>query len=97
DLYSGTDFVGRPAWFPDGRSLVATFVSRTENRGQLWFIDYPGSERHRFTNDLSTYGIDIDLTHDGQLLAGTLQHLNSHIFVAPESHLDQVRQLTFGE
>jgi len=97
DLYSGTDFIGRPAWFPDGRSLVVPFAAISEGRTQFWFVDYPSGERRRFTNDLSNYATDIDLTRDGQMLAGLEQRTVSHIFVAPREHLDQLRQITFGE
>jgi serine/threonine protein kinase len=97
DLYSGTDFIGRPAWFPDGRSLVVPFAAINEARTQFWFVDYPSGKRHRFTNDLSNYGNQIELTRDGQMLAGLQQHRFSHIFVAPKEHLEQLKQLTFGE
>jgi serine/threonine protein kinase len=97
DLVSGPDFIGRPAWFPDGRSLVVPFASLKEGRTQLWFVDYPGGERHRFTNDLSNYGASIDLTHDGQMLAGLVQHQISHIEIAPKDRPGQVKQITFGE
>jgi eukaryotic-like serine/threonine-protein kinase len=97
DLYSGTDFIGRPAWFPDGRSLVVPFVDIKENRSQFWFVDYPSGDRRRFTNDLSNYGVEIDVTRDGQMLAGLEQRLVSHIWIAPKDHLDQPKQVTFGE
>jgi len=97
DVFSGPDPIGRPAWFPDGRTLVVPFASLQEGRTQLWFVDYPGGERHRFTNDLSNYGGTIDLTHDGNNLAGLVQHQTSHIAIAPRDHLEQVQQITSGE
>ena len=97
DLFFGPNFIGRPVWFPDGRSLVVPFASLKEGRTQLWFVDYPGGERHRFTNDLSNYGASIDLTHDGQMLAGVIQHQISHIAVAPKDRPEQVKEITFGE
>src|SRR5262249_40947460 len=97
DILSGSDFIGRPVWLPDGRSLVVPFASFRESRTQLWFVDYPSGERHRFTNDLSNYGASIDLTHDGQMLTALLQHQISHIEIAPKERPEQVKQITFGE
>jgi eukaryotic-like serine/threonine-protein kinase len=97
DLYSGTDFAGRPAWLPDSRSLIVPFGNAKEGRTQLWFVDYPSGERRRFTNDLSNYGVEIDLTRGGEMLAGVEQRLISHVFVLPKAHMDQPRQITFGE
>ncbi|HXL21631.1 MAG TPA: protein kinase [Candidatus Dormibacteraeota bacterium] len=97
DLYSGSDFIGHPAWFPDGHSLVVPFAAIAENRMQLWFVDYPGGERRRFTNDLSDYGAGIDLTRDGAMLAALDQRHISHIWTAPQGHPDQTTQITFGE
>jgi serine/threonine protein kinase/Tol biopolymer transport system component len=97
DLYSGPDFVGRPAWLPDGRSLVVPFGAIAENRIQLWFVDYPDGERRRFTNDLSDYGPEINLTRDGRMLVALDERHVSHIWVAPQGRADRATQITFGE
>jgi serine/threonine protein kinase/Tol biopolymer transport system component len=97
DLYSGADFVGRSAWLPDGAGLLVPFGNVKAARTQLWLVDYPGGQRQRFTNDLSNYGVDITLTHDGQMLTAIEQRLNAHLFVSQRGHLDQARQITFGE
>ena len=97
NLYSGPDFVGRSMWFPDGRSLVVPFSSIVENRTQLWFVDYPSGERRRLTNDLSDYGVAIDLTRDGTILAALDQRLLAHIWIAPQGRSDQATQISSGE
>jgi len=97
NLYSGSDFVGRSMWFPDGRSLAVPFASIVENRTQLWSLDYPSGERRRFTNDLSDYSLAIDLTRDGAMLAALDQRLLAHIWIAPQGRSDQATQITSGE
>jgi hypothetical protein len=63
----------------------------------LWLVDYPSGEKHRLTNDLSNYGVNIDLTHDGQMLAALEQRQTSHIWVVPQGETGQARQITSGE
>ena len=98
ELYSGSEAVGQPAWLPDGRALLVPFDLPKENRTQLWLIDYPGGEKHRLTNDLSNYGVAIDLTRDGQRLVALEQRQTSHIWVVPAGPDGRGRkQITSGE
>jgi Tol biopolymer transport system component len=68
-LYSDPEFLGRPVWLPDGDSLLLPVGVPKEDRTQLWQVSYPSGERRRFTNDLSNYGANLDVTQDGQVLA----------------------------
>ena len=89
--------VGRAVWMPDGDSLVVPVSETPLGRRQLWSIDYPGGQRHRFTNDLSDYTPDLDLTHDGKMLAG-IQHTQvSDVWTVPAADSTQARQITSGE
>jgi eukaryotic-like serine/threonine-protein kinase len=89
--------VGRPVWMPDGSALVVTIQDDIQRRGQLWSVDYPSGELHRFTNDLSDYTGDLDITRDAKTLAG-IQHTRlSDVWTAPASDPLQLRQLTSGE
>jgi eukaryotic-like serine/threonine-protein kinase len=89
--------VGRPVWIPDGSALVVTIQDDIQRRGQLWSVDYPGGEMHRFTNDLSDYTGNLDITRDGKTLAG-IQHTRlSDVWIAPANDPLQLRQLTSGE
>jgi eukaryotic-like serine/threonine-protein kinase len=97
ELYSGSDPVGRPAWLPDGRALVVPFGLFRELRQQLMTVDYPGGERRRFTNDLTNYGFNIDLTRDGQMLVTIENRQIAHIWVLPQGQTAQARQITSGE
>lgn len=85
-------------WMPDGGSLVAPLTETTPvGRGQLWSIDYPSGQMHRFTNDLSDYTPGLDLTHDGKMLAG-IQHTRlSDVWTVPAADSAQARQITSGE
>jgi serine/threonine protein kinase/Tol biopolymer transport system component len=88
--------VGRPVWMPDGNALVASVGEGLLGRGQLWSIDYPGGEMHRFSNDLSDYTVDLDLTRDGKTLAGIQKTRVADVWIAPSSDTAQARQLTSG-
>jgi Tol biopolymer transport system component len=94
---SGGRFAGRALWMPDGNSLVASVAETTLGRGQLQSIDYPIGEMHRFTNDLADYAQDLDLTHDGKMLAAIQRIRVSDIWTAPAADLAQVRQITSGD
>ena len=97
ELYSGPQYVGRPAWLPDGESLLVPIGVPREHRTQLWLVSYPSGEKQRFTNDLSSYGVNIDLTRDGQMLVARETRQISHIWIAPQGQPAQARQITFGE
>jgi serine/threonine protein kinase len=97
EFYSGPQYVGRPAWLPDGQSLLAPIGVPREHRTQLWLLPYPSGEKQRFTNDLSSYGVNIDLTHDGKMLVARETRQISHLWIAPQGHTAQARQITFGE
>jgi WD40 repeat protein len=45
----GSKLVGRTVWMPDGDALLAPVRESTLGRSQLWSIDYPGGQMHRFT------------------------------------------------
>ena len=94
---SGGRLVGRAVWMPDGNSLVAPVAESTLGRSQLQSIDYPKGELHRFTNDLSDYDPDLDVTHDGKTLAAIQRTHTSDIWIAPAADSSQARQITSGE
>ncbi len=82
---------------PDGNSLIAPIGETTLGRDQLQSIDYPSGETHRFTNDLSDYSEDLDVTHDGRTLAAIQRTRLSEIWMTPATDLSQARQVTSGE
>jgi Tol biopolymer transport system component len=86
-----------PAWLPDGESLLAPIGVPREHRTQLWLFSYPSGDKQRFTNDLSSYGVNIDITHDGKMLVARETRQISHIWIAPQGHAAQAKQITFGE
>ena len=97
ELFSGAEFVGRPAWLPDGSSMLVPIGLLPEGRSQLWLVSYPSGEKRRFSNDLSDYGGTLELTKDGQMLVALENRRNSHIWMAPQGQAAQAKQLTSGE
>jgi eukaryotic-like serine/threonine-protein kinase len=95
-LFSGSEFIGRPLWLPDGDSLLVPMALPKENRTQLWQVLYPSGERRRFTNDLSNYSPYIDLTRDGRTLAALDQKQISNIWTAPAGKSGEAKQITSG-
>ena len=96
-LSSGGRLIGRAVWMPDGNFLIAPVAESTLGRAQLQSIDYPRGELHRFTNDLSDYDPDLDVTHDGKTLAAIQRTRSSDIWAAPAGDSSQARQITSGE
>ncbi len=90
----GDRSIGRPVWMPDGNALVASVSDA--GRGQLWSIDYPSGEMHRFSNDLSDYALDLDLTRDGKVLAGIQKTRIADAWIVAGGEAAQARQLTAG-
>jgi len=97
ELYAGTEPVWEPAWLPEGNTLVVPCGVLPENRLQLCLLDFPSGEKHRFTNDLSNYGFNIDITRDGKMLVALAQRQISHIWVLPFGLTAQAKQITSGE
>jgi len=94
---AGGRLVGRAVWMPDGNALIAPLAEGTLGRSQLQSIDYPNGELHRFTNDLSDYDEDLDVTRDGKTLAAIQRTRSSDLWATPASDSSQARQITSGE
>jgi eukaryotic-like serine/threonine-protein kinase len=102
ELYAGWETIGRPAWMPDGNSLVVPMEPAnqelpTPGGTQLWIMSFPGGERIRLTNDLADYGMIVDLTREGQMLAAMEKKMVSHIWVLPQGKTEKAQQITSGE
>ncbi|HEY2459390.1 MAG TPA: protein kinase, partial [Candidatus Acidoferrum sp.] len=97
ELFSGPEQVGRPAWLPDGNSFLISIGQVPENRAQLWLVSYPSAEKRRFSNDLSDYGLSLELTQNGQMLVALGRTESAHIWIAPGGQSAQATQITSGE
>ncbi len=95
-LYSAPVMLGRPVWLPSGDLLLVPVGQAKENRTQIWQIPYPKGEPQRFTNDLSNYGVRLDLTRNGKMLAALNETEISNIWVLPEAKTALARQITSG-
>ena len=97
ELLSGPEWLGLPAWLPDGSSILIPMEQVRENRRQLWFISFPSGEKRRFSNDLSSYGPVVGVTQDGRMLVTLESKWSSHVWILPQGRTAQAKQITFGE
>jgi Tol biopolymer transport system component/predicted Ser/Thr protein kinase len=95
-LYSSPDVLGMPVWLPGGDSLLIPIGIPKERRTQLWQVSYPKGEPQRFTNDLSNYGVRLDLTRDGKILAAVDSTQISNIWSLPGGKAAVATQITSG-
>jgi Tol biopolymer transport system component len=103
ELLSSPEFIGRPAWMPDGKTAVAPMqrASVQEMQAidatQLWSVAYPDGHVERITNDLTDYGRTVSATRDGRMLAMVERQDEAHIWTVPEGDSARARQITGGE
>ncbi len=103
DILSSTEFIGRPAWMPDGRSMVVPMqrgaVQEMQLTGatQLWSVAFPDGSVGRITNDLTDYGPSVSATRDSRMLAMVERREVSHIWVLPDGDTAKAQQITNGE
>ena len=94
ELYSSTQFLGRPVWLPDGKALLFSHIDNPGQRYQLWTVSFPEGRAQPLTHDLANYGSDLDMTRDGRTFATTTIDVVSHAWMAPASDLPQFHQVT---
>ncbi len=85
--------LGRPSWLGEGDALLVPVGVPKEFRTQIWQITYPGGERSRFTNDLSSYGVQLDLTRDGGMLAAVDYTRFANIWIVPGGDSTKAKEL----
>jgi eukaryotic-like serine/threonine-protein kinase len=75
-------FVGRVAWFPDGKGLVCVGTRAGSTTNQIWYVQYPEGTTRSVTNDLSNYDVaSLGITSDGKSLVTTSVELHSNIWI----------------
>ena len=91
-------FLDKPAWLPDGSSLLALYFGRDTNfiRQQIVEISYRDHRARAVTHDINNYS-DLSLSADGHMLATVLSQDHYDLFVVPATDLNigQPQQLTF--
>lgn len=97
EIFSTTDWLGRPVWLPDGGNLLITRLDAAQLRSQIWSISYPGGKAQRFTNDLSSYEPGLQLTRDGGILAAVETRHLSALLVATPGDSSKLQQITSGD
>ena len=88
-------YVGRLAWFSDGRGLVFPAQEQQLSPPQLWQISYPEGEARRITNDLNSYGLfTLTLTDNDSSLVAVQHETTSNIWVTNVGQPGSERALT---
>ncbi len=92
----GWNDVGRLAWYPDGRGLIACTVDKGEQT-QLTYVSYPDGEATRITNDMLEYGpSSLSITNDASAIVTAQSQSNSTVMVAPGGNTAALREITRG-
>jgi DNA-binding winged helix-turn-helix (wHTH) protein/Tol biopolymer transport system component len=94
ELYSSSQAIGRPVWLPRGNALIFPHADEVTHRSQLWTVSFPLGKAQRFTNDLSDYGTDLDITSYGDTIAAVTSKAVSNVWTAPAAKPSATRQVT---
>jgi eukaryotic-like serine/threonine-protein kinase len=97
ELFSSNDKIGRPVWIRGGRNLLMPHYDSVLHRSQLWTVSASNGEARPFTKDLKDYGIDLDLTHDGEIAAAIATRASSNVWSAPVTNLAGFQPVTSGD
>ena len=87
-------FAARVEWLRDMSGLLVV-AGEGPGSAQHWVVSYPGGEKRRVTNDLSTYRA-IALTADGKKLATIGSEGLVNVWVAPNGDAEQAVRLPTG-
>jgi Tol biopolymer transport system component/DNA-binding winged helix-turn-helix (wHTH) protein len=85
--------IGRMTLTADGKTLIFSASDGDAAPMQIMQMAYPNGQARKITNDLSNYS-DISLTADDKTLITLQTDQQSNIFVAPNSDLNQLKQIT---
>lgn len=97
DLHKFSSQARALAWLPDGSGLLVVATDIQTVRRQIWYVNYPGGETSRFTNDLSDYDdCCLDITRSGAALVALQRTIDSDVWLAKADATD-AKQITSGE
>jgi DNA-binding winged helix-turn-helix (wHTH) protein/Tol biopolymer transport system component len=94
ESYSSSQAIGRPVWLSEGKALIFPHADEVAHRSQLWTVSFPAGKGQRFTNDLSDYGTDLDITSDGDTIAAVAGKAVSNVWLAPAENPSANQQVT---
>lgn len=103
EIFSSPKDIGRAVWLQADSLLVPLYDAFT-NRGQLWTVSFPGGKVRRFTNDLTSYGSELDdygfpldRSRDGNALVALAVTQSAKVWMAPAASPWEAKQLTNNE
>ena len=67
-------------WLPNKSGLIMNAVDPETHLAQLYYVDYPGGEERRITNDLNNYK-DISIAADGRTLVAQISGGETHLWL----------------
>ena len=103
EILALNDFIGVPAWMPDGKSMM--LPTQKELRSdldaatgtQIWSLSFPSGKLNRITHDLTNYGPILDTTKDGRTLVAVEVQKTSNVWEVPDGDATRAKQLTSGD
>jgi serine/threonine protein kinase/Tol biopolymer transport system component len=87
-------FTGRAQWLPDMSGLLVV-AGETAAAAQLWFVEHPGGNGRRVTNDLGTYR-SIGLTQDGKTVTTVQAQGLVNLWIARDGEVAKASRLPTG-
>ena len=88
-------FLQQVAWTPHNAGLVVAAQEQQGGSTQLWYVEHPGGEVTRITNDLNNYN-GISISADGSTLATVQSQNSSTVWVAPNGQAEAAIKVTSG-
>jgi TolB protein len=88
-------FLQQVAWTSHNAGLVVAAQEQQGGSTQLWYVEHPGGEVSRITNDLNNYN-GVSISADGSTLATVQSQNSSTVWVAPNARAEAAIKLTSG-
>jgi serine/threonine protein kinase/Tol biopolymer transport system component len=88
-------FVQQVVWAPHSKGMVVTAQEQQGGPNQLWYVNHPGGEVERITNDLNNYN-GVSISANGDTLATVQSQTSSSVWLAPNNSADAAIKVTSG-
>ncbi len=88
-------FMNQVAWAPHGSGLVVVAQEQQGGPNQLWYVDQPGGDVERVTNDLNNYN-GVSVSADGATIATVQSQATCSVWYAPNVNAEAAEKVSSG-